>query len=124
MVKYGLAKGFLEQAHTPFSESSPVILTGATRFDRGSWRTLVLVLALSAYGVIMLAAPLRLPTDGWAHSDDLDDPRRPAVVVRPLIPEVAAFEPGDEVLAIDGQPMAAIAERAYAFRLIVRTIGG
>jgi len=89
----------------------------APGFDRSSWITLVLVLAIIGLSLGIAAAASGMPTDGWLVDRGAWGRYQPLIFLEPIRPENAtALQPGDVLLAVEGVAYDQLEALAAGFR--------
>lgn len=74
------------------------------RFDRGAWLTLAVVAACMLL-IVPVVMAMQYPADGWASTRHTNEGG--FVLNEPMSNASSALQPGDTVLAINGQPITA-----------------
>lgn len=76
----------------PFNERS---------LNRGSWAVLLLALAYIVSSMLLVRCAYQQPSDGWTYDTNGDVP----TAVTPITDNANALLPGDQLLAVGGQPI-------------------
>jgi hypothetical protein len=82
------------------------------RFSRASWAVLALALAIIALSLAQAAYYLGLPSDGWSFTRDVSGTGQQLIFAQNLSGAPSPLVAGDQLLAIEGQPVDQLRERA------------
>jgi hypothetical protein len=83
-----------------------------TGFDRASWAILALALLIVALSLAQALYYLSLPSDGWSFVRDASGTGTRLVFAGNLAGTPSQIAPGDELVAVEGQPIERVLARA------------
>jgi hypothetical protein len=85
------------------------------RFDGGSWAALIYALAVGLGSLLLVIGAWRIPSDGWLYDGSLFS-AAPAVTFQTnLSGRSSPLQAGDQLIAVEGIALEALADRAHAF---------
>ncbi|MCE7984365.1 MAG: GAF domain-containing protein [Caldilinea sp. CFX5] len=100
----------------PTTNANPPLPAKERRFDRRSWAMLALAGFVLLYGVGLAFYAAQRPTDGWSFQYDLTQPNPSYRFVQYYGALPTALQPGDALVAINGQPIEQLFAALFALQ--------
>jgi hypothetical protein len=107
------------QARSSTLEAETISDRDERRWHAGSFVTLGYALFMALFNVGIVVYMMTIPSDGWLASTQRGSSDDTVLIGPEFLPVGAALQEGDEVTAVNGEPVTDIADRAYDFLNVV-----